>query len=34
MTRNDNNKIALVNPKTRETPLVKEELPVEGDVSH
>jgi hypothetical protein len=34
MTRDDNSKIALVYRKTREAPLVKEELPAEGDTSH
>jgi hypothetical protein len=34
MTRNDNSKIALVNRKTCEAPLVKEELPTNGDASH
>jgi hypothetical protein len=34
MTMNDNCKIALVNPKACETPLVKEELSAEGDASH
>jgi hypothetical protein len=34
MTRNDNCKTALLNLKTREAPLVKEELPTEDDASH
>jgi hypothetical protein len=34
MTRNDNSKIALLNQKSHEDSLVKEELPAEEDASH
>jgi hypothetical protein len=34
MTRNDNSKIALLNQKSHEASLVKEELPAEEDASH